>query len=79
MLLCTNSCPQVNTKLNEYQKHSINKTVRKVINTIFNVIIWGNYSSSKIGEFTNSNTTALLLRIQAELISNMSYSYTNSV
>ena len=51
---------------------TFNKAVRKVINTMFNVIIWGNYSSSKIYEFTKSNTTALLLRIQAELISNMS-------
>ena len=46
---------------------------------MFNVIIWGNYSSSKIDEFTNSDTTALLLRIQAELISNMNDSYKNSV
>ena len=45
----------MNTKLNEYQKHSINKTVRKVVNTMFNIIIWGNYSLSKIDEFTNSN------------------------
>ena len=28
------------------------KTVRKVINTMFNVIIWGSYSSSEIDEFT---------------------------
>ena len=63
--ICTNSCPCVNTKLNEYQKHSINKAVRKVINTMFNVIIWGNYSSSKTDESTNSNTTALYFRTYA--------------
>ena len=36
-------------------------------------------SSSNIYEFTNSNTTALILKIQAELMSNMTDSYTNSV
>ena len=32
---------------------------------MFNVIIWGNYSSSKTDESTNSNTTALYFRTYA--------------
>ena len=45
---------------------------------MFDAILSGNFTLSEIDEFI-SNTAALLLRIQAELKSNMSGSYTNSV
>ena len=66
-------------KIQRMSKHSVNKMVREVINTLFNRILQSNYKLSNIYEFTNTNNVTLLLKIQAEQMSNMSDSSTNSI